>query len=218
MALCIEHYSFFTVHERCPHLPSDLHIWEFPVPSEGEFTGEIVAQSLAGIGKKSMKAKKNRETVANATGETITDDEFPVGECDQSESVSGTESYAIEFIQHSQETLASVPTLEPIPERYSEHNRPQSGYALKSTSGSRVLFTSRQKEIMIEFFNKQYSTNIRSDPRDVIDTMKECGEKPLTATQIKSFWGTHSQKRKKQLENMRTHVAQICADENDQTT
>ena len=197
------------------HLISTFENFQFPL--EGELTGGIVAQFLAGIGKKSMKAKNSRETVANATAAAVADDEFLVGESGQSESISSTESYSVEFIQHSQESPASVPTFEPIPQSYSEYSRLKSGFALRSTSGSSVLFTAKQIEIMIVFLNKQYSTNIRSDPRGVIDAMMECGEKPLTATQIKSFWGTHSQKKKKQLENMCIHVAQICADANEQT-
>ena len=189
------------------HLISTFGNFQFPL--EGEFAGGIVAQSLAGIGKKSSKGRNSRVAVANATGAKVTKEDFPLGESDQTYSVASTTSYSIKFISHSPESPAPAPALQPTPECYKEHSRPKVGFALKMTSGSRVLFTARQKEIMIEFFNKHYSTNIRSDPRDVIDAMKHCGEKPLTATQIKSFWLTHSQKRKKQLENMHIQMAQL---------
>ena len=181
------------------HLISKSSNFQFPL--EGEFSGGIMAQSLTGIGKKSSKGRNSRVAVANAAGEKVKKEDFPLGESDQTESVASTASYSVKFISHSPESPAPAPALQATLQCYKDHSRPKARFALKMTSGSRVLFTARQKEIMIEFFNKQYSTNIRSDPRDVIDAMKQCGEKPLTATQIKSFWSTHSQKRKKRLEH-----------------
>ena len=57
--------------------------------------------------KNLQKSNNKRETVANAQGATVTDDEFPVGECGQSESISTTESYSTKLVQHSKETPAN---------------------------------------------------------------------------------------------------------------
>ena len=93
------------------HLVSTFGNFQFPL--EGEFAGRIVAQSLAGIGKKSSKGRNNRVAVANATGAKVTKEDFPLGESDQTDSVASTTSYSVKFISHSQ---APAQALQPTPE------------------------------------------------------------------------------------------------------
>ena len=45
-------------------------------------------------------------------------------------------------------------------------------FGLKKSSGKKVLFSLEQKEIMI-FYNRQASSGIRAEPKDVITCMRE---------------------------------------------
>ena len=97
-------------------------------------------------------------------------------------------TYAVQFIQHVPEPV-TMPTLETYSAAYVNYNRPQASFALKKSSGVQTLFTAKQKEL-IEFFNRQHSTNIRLKPEQVSEALKRCGEKELKDTQIKGFWST----------------------------
>ena len=172
----------------------------FSFPREGDYKGGFTAQSLAGRGKTSSKKKNSRDAVASNTGATTLKESLP-----REEPITGVEqpsdTYAVQFIQHVPEPV-TMPTLETCSAAYVNYNRPQAGFALKKSSGVRMLFTAKQKEIMIEFFNRQHSTNIRSKPEQVNEALKRCGEKELKDTQIKGFWSTYSQKRKRMIERI----------------
>ena len=47
------------------------------------------------------------------------------------------------------------------------------GFALKSGSAKRTVFSLQQKEVMIEFYNRQANCGIRADPVECISAMKE---------------------------------------------
>ena len=65
---------------------------------------------------------------------------------------------------------------------------------------------------MIEFFNKQHSTNIRSRPEDVNDALAACGENKLKDSQIKGFWSSHSQKRKRLMQSIEQQISGLNAE------
>ena len=77
--------------------------------------------------------------------------------------------------------------------------RLQTGYALKHGPGKRTLFTQAQKDIMIEFYNRQVVNRIRAEPRDVIKAMQDAGLEVLTATQIRSWWSTYHRKNRDEI-------------------
>lgn len=63
---------------------------------------------------------------------------------------------------------------------------PKSGYAIKKGGGARVTFSQPQKDIMIEFYNRQANYGLRADPREVIKEMEARGIGVLKESQIKS--------------------------------
>ena len=71
------------------------------------------------------------------------------------------------------------------------------GFALKIGGAKRTVFSLQQKEVMIEFYNSQANYGIRVDPLDCISAMRERGLEPLKESQIKSWWSTYNQKRKR---------------------
>lgn len=84
---------------------------------------------------------------------------------------------------------------------------------MKETSGKRVLFLMEQKQIMITFYDRQASTNVRAEPQDVIAEMQRRGVTPLKESQIKSWWSTYHQKKKRQMQNLveeAQQLRQIC--------
>ena len=115
-------------------------------------------------------------------------------------SVQPEDLYSIRFISHAPEPV-QLPNMEDYP-RPSSFLAPSSGYALKKNSGKRVVFTLAQKEIMILFYNRQASTGMRAELRDVIACMRELGVDVLKEQQIKSWWSTYHQKRKRSLNTL----------------
>ena len=59
-----------------------------------------------------------------------------------------------------------------------------------------------QKEIMIEFYDRQATSGIRAKPEDVVEVMKQRGIEPLKENQIKNWWSTYHQKRKAALNSL----------------
>ena len=59
-----------------------------------------------------------------------------------------------------------------------------------------------QKEIMIEFYDRQATSGIRAKPEDVVEVMKQHGIEPLKENQIKNWWSTYHQKRKAALNSL----------------
>ena len=177
----------------------------FIFPLQGEFAGGIIAHSLAGIGKvvKKTKAQIQKITTRNSpmagsTGSSISS-QLPVPQTREEglQSLSSQDVYSVRFINHAPEPLQS-PSFFPRG-RIATNLQPSNGYALKKSSGKRVIFSLAQKEIMISFYNRQASSGVRADPKDVIACMRDRGVEVLKETQIHSWWSIYHQKRKQTL-------------------
>ena len=177
----------------------------FIFPVQGEFAGGIIAHSLAGIGKvvKKTKAQIQKITTRNSpmAGSTASSisSQLPVPQTREEglQSLSSQDVYSVRFINHAPEPLQS-PSFFPSG-RIATNLQPSNGYALKKSSGKRVIFSLAQKEIMISFYNRQASSGVRADPKDVIACMRDRGVEVLKETQIRSWWSTYHQKRKQTL-------------------
>ena len=86
------------------------------------------------------------------------------------------------------------------------HKRPDTNFAMKKNAGQRVTFTLEQKEVMIEFNNRQAESGIRADPKSVIEAMKNRNVEPLKEVQIKRR--KRNRKRKTALQNMAEQAQQ----------
>ena len=171
----------------------------------------LTARSLAGLGKQMSKSKQQLQVIANrtspiagATGATTTDDiPFSINSNVQCHN-EGT--YSVKFVQHAavQEQLSSN-FVTPVDAMLIQ-SLPRQGFALKTGGGRRTLFTLAQKEIMIEFYNRQANHGIRADPTECIIAMRERGIEALKESQIKSWWSTYHQKRKREMERMEADV------------
>ena len=177
----------------------------FIFPLQGEFAGGIIAHSLAGIGKvvKKTKAQIQKITTRNSpmagsTGSSISL-QLPVPQTREQglQSLSSQDVYSVRFINHAPEPLQSPSYFQSG--RIATNLQPSNGYALKKSSGKRVIFSLAQKEIMISFYNRQASSGVRADPKDVIACMRDRGVEVLKETQIRSWWSTYHQKRKQTL-------------------
>ena len=62
---------------------------------------------------------------------------------------------------------------------------------------------------MIEFYNRQANYGIRADPVECIAAMRERGLEPLKEAQIKSWWSTYHQKRKREMESMAADIQNL---------
>ncbi len=176
----------------------------FAFPTDGEYTSGLVAQSLAGVGKMVKKTQvqvkklASREScLAGATGSSISSDLPQPLERQSDISIQPQDVYTIRFISHAPETVLA-PTLDNVP-RPSSFPSPPSGFALKKNSGKKTVFSLAQKEIMILFYNRQATGGMRADPKDVIACMRERGVEVLKEQQIRSWWSTYHQKRKRSL-------------------
>ena len=175
----------------------------FKFPVEGALSGGIILRSLAGMGQTISKTKvqlsqiSGRQVpIAGATGATVADDHpAPEPNCPSRFSGSSQETYAVRFIQHATEPPATA-TLIPLEVDQYSSQRPEMGYALKHGTGKRTTFSQAQKDIMIEFYNRQAVNCIRAEPKDVIKAMEEAGLEVLSATQIKSWWSSYHRKNK----------------------
>ena len=119
----------------------------------------------------------------------------PEPNCPSPFSGSSQETYAVRFIQHAAEPPAAA-TLIPLEVDQHSSQRPEMGYALKHSTGKRTTFSQAQKDIMIEFYNRQTVNCIRAEPKDVMKAMEEAGLEVLSATQIKSWWSSYHRKNK----------------------
>ena len=161
----------------------------------------VLDESLDKTKAQVRKIASRESCLAGSTGSSISS-ELPQHLERQSQvSPPPQELYSIRFINHASEPV-QLPTLEEYP-RPSSFLSPPSGYALKKNSGKRVIFSLAQKEIMILFYNRQASTGMRAEPKDVIACMREWGVDVLKEQQIKSWWSTYHQKRKWSLN---THI------------
>lgn len=126
--------------------------------------------------------------------------------------------YSIKFIQHGEQQSSSVQRSLVTPSSAALSLQPETGFALKQTSGKRVLFSLEQKQIMIAFYDRQAEAGIRAEPRDVIAEMQRRGLAPLTESQIKSWWSTYHQKKKRQMQNLveeAQQLRQMCSSVNE---
>ena len=67
-----------------------------------------------------------------------------------------------------------------------------------------------QKETMIEFYNRQANHGIRADPVERMTAMRERGLEVLKESQLKSWWSSFHQKRKREMERMAASLQNLC--------
>ena len=176
----------------------------FCFPTAGEFADGLQLRPLAGVGSTVGKTKAQiaqlagRQTpIAGATGAKTLEEQpamEPAG-CPAAFSGPRNEGYAVRFLQHAPEQ-PTVSTLQHLEVDQFELLRLESGFALKHGPGKRTMFSQAQKDIMIEFYNRQAVNRIRAEPKDVMKAMKDAGLEVLTVTQIKSWWSTYHRKNK----------------------
>ena len=124
-----------------------------------------MARSLAGIGKELKKTQQQLQSLSNRTipvaGATgaVTSEEIPPLQATASQSGSGSqEVYSVRFIQHEMEHQRSCDSAEMVGTNPTKEN------LLKSGGVKRTVFSLKQKEVMIEFYNRQANYGIRADP------------------------------------------------------
>jgi len=134
------------------------------------------------------------------TGATVTDEEWITS--DDSDALvgarQGESSYFVKFIQEPRKSQ-SPPNLVPLPEIY-KAEKPDAGFTITKGGGKRSTFSEKQKHIIVLFYNRQKTSQIKANPSDVIEQMIAAGLTPLKESQIKSWWSTHHRKQK-QLRN-----------------
>ena len=190
----------------------------YEFPTSGPNSGGVVARSLAGIGKETKKTEQQLKSLANrgspiagATG-AVTSDEIPNLQGTPNTRRSGNASqevYSVRFIQHDMEHQTISDSSEMVGTDQLKENLLIPGFALKSGGAKRTVFSLQQKEVMIEFYNRQANYGIRADPVECISAMKERGLEPLKETQIKSWWSSYHQKRKREMESMAADIENL---------
>ena len=194
--------------EKLGTLKDILLYGSFQFPS----SGGVVARSLAGIGKELKKTQQQLQSLSNrsnpiagSTGATTTE-EIPFLAHTISQQNQNPANYSVNFIQHA--TAGQQPALEGFrsAEASIQQNLPKAGFTLKTGGAKRTVFTLEQKEIMIEFYNRQANCGIRANPAECMSAMADRGLEPIKETQIKSWWSTYHQKRKREMERMAADV------------
>jgi len=183
----------------------------FQFPTSGQYSGGLIARSIAGVGKELKKTKgqvqalaSRSRPIAGSTGATTTE-ELCVTATDR-RNPSGM-PYCIRFIQHAPDPVIEatmVPAEEGLTRQIAE-----SGYALKTGGTKRVTFTLAQKQVMIEFYNRQANEGIRADPADCIAAMRERRLAVLKESQIRSWWSSYHQKQKRENERLAPNLRQL---------
>ncbi|KAJ7331136.1 hypothetical protein OS493_020838 [Desmophyllum pertusum] len=182
-------------------------LWELSVPYIGYLQWwldcKIPFCSLSKELKKTkmqIQALSNRtRPIAGATGATTTDDLHSPASSAVRRSF-GQDSYNLRFIQHAPEPVIPV-SMRPLDGELRSRVE-KAGYGLKMGGGKRVVFTLEQKEVMIEFYNRQANYGIRANPDDCIAAMRSRGLSVLKESQIKSWWSTYHQKRRRETERL----------------
>ena len=191
----------------------------FIFPLDGEYAAGIIARSLAGIGKEVKKTNAQLQKIssrdnpmAGSTGSSVSSELPPAEEGEFQGHPTQDETYSIRFINHAQEPLQTPSFIQS--ERTDRSLQPSNGFALKKASRKRVVFSLEQKEIMISFYNRQATTGIRAEPKDVIASMRAQGVEVLKESQIVSWWSTYHQKKKRllaaEVENLRSLHPSPC--------
>ena len=189
----------------------------FSFPLDGEYAGGIVARSLAGTEKELKKTKMQVQSLsgrqvplAGQTGATIQQEVSSDVRAEPQPS-NPSEDYSVQFIQHAAELAVT-------PDKVSAENfltrQPSQGFGLKKNSGKRVTFTVAQKEVMIEFYDRQATQGIRANPRDCVEVMKQQGLGVLKENQIRSWWSTYHQKRKNAVSSLAEKVSSLANSRN----
>lgn len=105
------------------------------------------------------------------------------------------ESYAVKYIQLASAILGAA-VLRPCNLSAAHTDlRPTAGFALKKRGAKRTTFTQAQKDIMIAFYDRQKSSQIRANPSDVIEAMRAAGVPELKESQIETWWSTYHRKQ-----------------------
>ena len=187
----------------------------FNFPCNGPNAGGIVAQSLAGQGKSVTKTKAQVQALSMrsmplATGAIVTDNMWqPSDQIVDVNTNSQSDSYSAQFIQLSsatQEELVLVPRNEAS---VNDDLRPAPVFTLKKGGAKKTTFTNEQKEIMIQFYDRQRSSQIRANPADVIKAKKDAGVPELKESRIKSWWSSYHRKQKQLADDMMEEARQL---------
>lgn len=132
----------------------------------------------------------------------VTSEEIPYSSVDIGNRNQSDGIYSVRFIQHEAVQQRNTASLEMMGPDSLKENLLKSGFGIKSGGAKRTVFSLEQKEIMIEFYNRQANQGIRADPKECIALMRERGLEILKESQIKSSWSTYHQKRKREMERM----------------
>ena len=148
----------------------------FSFPVDGEFSGGIICRSLVGVRKTLSKTTSQLQSlsgrsvpIAGASGATIKEDVSHQARTAGNQTDSQPrEPYSVRFIQHAPVPLQPVNKSPTQDYPYTER-QPKEGFAIKKGGTKRVLFTMAQKEIMMEFYDRQATSGIRAKPEDVVE-------------------------------------------------
>ena len=162
-----------------------------------------MAQSLAGQGKCLSKTKTQCEKkVANSCCASVTEDMWQPSDKAVDVQCPQSEAYSVNFLQLSSAIPEDV-VLRPLSDTsVSRDPRPAAGFALKKGGTKRTTFTKEQKEIMIAFFERQKTSQIRGNPADEINAMRTSAVPELKESQIKSWWSIYHLKQKQLAADM----------------
>ena len=142
--------------------------------------------------------------VTGSTGAT-TNEDIPLSSCSTANCNEGP-NYIVNFIQLA--TSAQQPAthcFKPVTPQIQQFI-PKCGYALKIGGAKRTVFTQQQKEIMIQYYNRQANYDIQADTTECAATMRKRGLEPLKDSQIKSWRNSYHQKSEREMERMAQHL------------
>ena len=161
-----------------------------------------------GLGKKGRRPNNNfkpcTRLVTGSTGAT-TNEDIPLSSCSIANR-NECPNYIVNFIQLA--TSAQQPathSFKPITSQIQQFI-PKCEYALKTGGAKRTVFTQQQKEIMIEYYNRQANYDIQADATECAATMRKRGLETLKDSQIKSWWSSYHQKNEREMERMAQHL------------
>ena len=145
--------------------------------------------------------------VAGSTGET-TNEDIPLSSCSTANR-NDCPNYSVNFIQHANSAQQpATHCFKPVTPQI--QRLIPCGYALKTGGAKHTVFAQQQKEIMIEYYNRQAKYGIRADTGKCAATMRERGLEALKDSQIKSWWSFYHQKCKREMERMAQHLQTAC--------
>lgn len=187
----------------------------FQFPTNGSFASGMTLQSLAGIGKVLQKSKEQLDVlsgrhgpIAGRTGAKVSDEVWRPTDLPVSGSCEAGDTYAVRFIQ--QECQTPVPPSLSLLEDNGMHDlHPSACFALKKGGTKRVTFTQEQKDIMVQFYDRQKHLQIKANASDAIKAMKAAGVPELKESQIRSWWSTHHRKQKQLVQDMREDAQEL---------